>query len=234
MSTPYAIDDTSTIFSPALVVFREIVERNIKQMIAVAGSPDRLRPHCKTHKMPAVARLELEMGIRKHKCATLAEAEMLAEVGVQDIFIAYNLVGPNIARAVQFTQKWPQVQLAVGGDHRAPLKALGAAMAAAGTSIEVVLDVDVGQGRTGIRPGNEAQALYALVVETPGLRPGGIHAYDGHNHQTDLDERRAAVDAAWAQAVHVKDRLIAAGLPVPRIIAGGTGSCFPTFLTRAP
>ncbi|MCA9165078.1 MAG: D-TA family PLP-dependent enzyme, partial [Planctomycetales bacterium] len=72
----YAIADTSQIITPALVVFREPLEANLRKMIEIAGGVERLRPHCKTHKMAALCRLELDLGITKHKCATLAEAEM--------------------------------------------------------------------------------------------------------------------------------------------------------------
>ena len=99
MDSQYAISDTSQIYSPALLVYREIVIRNLRRMIDMAGDVSRLRPHCKTHKMPAVTKIELGMGLTKHKCATFAEAEMLADCGVKDIFLAYNLVGPNIGRA---------------------------------------------------------------------------------------------------------------------------------------
>ncbi|MCA9111689.1 MAG: hypothetical protein KDA52_17175, partial [Planctomycetaceae bacterium] len=75
----YQIDQLTTVPSPALVVFHDLVEHNIQVMLDIAGSADRLRPHCKTHKMPAVTRMQLEKGIARHKCATFAEAEMLAE-----------------------------------------------------------------------------------------------------------------------------------------------------------
>ena len=70
-------------------------------MIDIAGGPQRLRPHVKTHKTREIARLELDAGITRHKCATIAEAEMLASCGVPDVLLAYNLVGPNCGRA------WP-------------------------------------------------------------------------------------------------------------------------------
>ena len=82
MDEPYRIEDTSQIISPGLVVFRDLVERNIEGMVRIAGDASRLRPHCKTHKMREVVRLQMDLGITKHKCATLAEAEMLAEEGV--------------------------------------------------------------------------------------------------------------------------------------------------------
>src|SRR6478736_3519835 len=94
MDASYRIEDTSRIISPGLIVFRELMEANLDAMIRIAGTAGRLRPHCKTHKMPQVTKIELARGIRKHKCATFAEAEMLADAGVSDIFLSYNLVGP--------------------------------------------------------------------------------------------------------------------------------------------
>jgi D-serine deaminase-like pyridoxal phosphate-dependent protein len=224
----YAVADTRDIVSPALVVFRDLVEANLDEMIRVAGSAARLRPHCKTHKMREVTQLELARGITKHKCATIAEAEMLAEAGVPDIFWAYNPVGPNIRRVVRFVQKFPQVKFAVTGDHPAPIAALGEALSAAGKSVEVLLDVDPGMHRTGVAVGPEAKRLYAQIAATQGLAPGGLHLYDGHNHQTDVAERRAAVESVWQPAARFRDELVAAGLAVPRIVCGGTGS-FPIF-----
>ena len=121
MKSQYHIEDTSQIISPALVVFRDLVEENLRMMVAIAGDAQRLRPHCKTHKMREVVQMQLSQGIVKHKCATFAEAEMLATTGVQDVFLAYNLVGPNIARAVDFRQRFPDVTLSVTADHADPV-----------------------------------------------------------------------------------------------------------------
>ena len=78
MDSRYAIADTRDIVTPAFVIFHEILAANLAEMVRIAGSAARLRPHCKTHKMREVIELELAAGITKHKCATLAEAEMLA------------------------------------------------------------------------------------------------------------------------------------------------------------
>ena len=224
----YRIENTNEIFTPALIVFRELLEQNLDTMIRIAGRPERLRPHCKSHKMAEVTQLELAKGIVKHKCATLAEAEMLARAGVRDIFLAYNLVGPNIRRAVRLLQSFPGVRLAVTADHPQPATALGQAMHGAGLSADVLLDIDTGMHRTGMDIGAEARALYRQIADTPGLQPGGLHVYDGQNHQTAVAERRAAVHAAWQRVVSLRDQLVAAGLPVPRIVAGGTGT-FPIY-----
>lgn len=224
----YAIADTREIISPGLVIFRELVEANLDQMVRIAGASQRLRPHCKTHKMREVIELELARGITRHKCATIAEAEMLALAGVKDIFLAYNPVGPNIGRVARFLQKFPDVKFAVTADDPRPVAALGAAVAAAGKTVDVLLDIDTGLHRTGIPVGPAARELYRQIAATPGLRAGGLHLYDGHNHQKDVAERRAAVLAVWEPAAAMRDELVAAGLAVPRIVAGGTAS-FPIF-----
>jgi D-serine deaminase-like pyridoxal phosphate-dependent protein len=161
----------------------------------------------------------------------LAEAEMLAQAGVKDVLLAYNLVGPNIRRAVAFLEKFPDVNLAVTADHPRPLSQLGAAMKSAGRTIEVLLDIDTGLRRTGIPVSLEAEELYQQIVETPGVAPGGLHVYDGQNHQVSLEERRRAVEACWEPVLDFRARLLERGFPIPRIVAGGTGS-FPIFAQK--
>ncbi len=221
----YDISNLTTTHSPALVVFRKLVEHNVQVMLDIAGSAVRLRPHCKTHKMPAVARMQLDQGITKHKCATFAEAEMLAEAGASDIFLGYNLVGPNVERAVAYLNRYPQVSFSVTGDDAPEIERLGEAMSAAGRTIGVLLDIDPGRQRTGVPVGHNARVLYALIDRTRGLRADGLHLYDGHQRQQDLGERRAAVDVEWQKVAAFRDELVESGHPVPRIVCGGT----PTF-----
>ena len=175
--------------------------------------------------------LELQLGITKHKAATFAEAEMLARAGVRDVMLAYSPVGSNIPRAVNYVRKYSDVVLSVIADHPMPIKALGAAMANAGQTIDVLLDIDTGQHRTGIAAGPQAKKLYQQIVETDGLNAGGLHVYDGQNHQTSCDQRKAAVDACWHMVKVFRDQLADAGWPVPRIVAGGTGS-FPIYAEK--
>ena len=214
--------------SPSLLIDANLVQQNIREMIRVAGSPDRLRPHCKTHKMKEIILLELEQGIRKHKCATLAEAEMLAECGVPDILLAYNVVGPNIERVVRLLEHWPEVRFACLADHAQPLAELSLAISRAGKTVEVLLDLDVGMQRTGIAIGSAAVELYAQIGALPGIRAGGLHAYDGHNHASDLAERQHISHEVWHAVAGLRQQIAARGLPVPRLVMGGTPSfaCF--------
>ncbi len=228
MDPRYLILDKHEIPSPALIIFEELLRKNLDKMIEIAGTPDRLRPHCKTHKMREVIELEMNLGIRKHKAATIAETEMLALAGVRDIFLAYNLVGPNISRAVKFLEKFPHVTLGVTVDHPAPLASLSAAVNAAGKTIDVFLDIDSGQHRTGVPVGEQAKELYRKIASSPGINAAGIHLYDGQNHQKDLNDRTLAVMSIWQQVAQFRDELVVAGLAVPKIVCGGTGS-FPVF-----
>src|SRR5436309_15078191 len=98
MNSMYAIHDTSAVYSPGLLFYKDLIRRNIATAIEMAGGTDRLRPHVKTHKTREIVRMELDAGITKHKCATLAEAEMLAGCGVPDVLLAYPMVGPNCRR----------------------------------------------------------------------------------------------------------------------------------------
>lgn len=232
MDASYRIEDTRQIISPALIVYRELLAANLDRMIAIAGDPARLRPHCKTHKMPQVTKLELARGIAKHKCATFAEAEMLAEAGAPDILLSYNPVGPNIGRAVEFVKRFPRVSFQVQADHPGPVAELGRAMSAAGQTVDVLLDLDVGQHRTGVPAGPQARELYQIIAKTPGLRAGGFHVYDGHQHQKSRAERAAAVNAEWNKVVAFRDELVRSGLAVPRLVCGGTGS-FPIYAEKS-
>jgi D-threonine aldolase len=226
---PYRIEDTDRLLSPSLLLFRELLDQNIDLMIRIAGSPERLRPHCKTHKMADVTRLEVAKGIRRHKCATFAEAEMLAEAGASDILLAFNPVGPSVDRTVQFLRRFPQVNFSVTADHPQAVAALSGCMAKAGLTLEVLLDIDIGFHRTGIAPGDAAVDLYRQIASSSGLRPGGLHVYDGHHHQSSRSERQLAVETDWQTVRAFRDRLVKEGLPVPRIVVGGT----PTFPIHA-
>src|SRR6516162_10537247 len=93
MDPRYQVRDTGHIFTPALLFYKDLIRRNIARAIEIAGSPTRLRPHVKTHKTAEIVHLELKAGITKHKCATLAEAELLAQAGAEEVFIAFNMVG---------------------------------------------------------------------------------------------------------------------------------------------
>lgn len=233
MQTPWyllADADEAQVDSPALLVYRARVVENIRRMIAyVGGDPLRLRPHVKTHKMSAVTRLYAAAGVTKFKCATIAEAEATADGGGTDILLAHQPVGPRAARFARLVKSRPHVHFATIVDDAGALAALSAAAVQEGVECDVYLDVDVGMQRTGIPPGPAAVALYRKISQAPGLRPAGLHVYDGHLRDPDRAKRCADVAAAMAPVRALCDELTRGGLSVPNLVAGGT----PTFPCHA-
>src|SRR5262249_54113305 len=135
MSNPYAVADTSAVFSPALLFFEDLIRQNVSRMIELVGSPARLRPHVKTHKTPQIVQLEKECGVVKHKCATIAEAEMCAANGGTDALVSYPLVGPNCTRLAKLIRAYPGCRFSVTVDHPRSAEALSKAMAAEKTTV---------------------------------------------------------------------------------------------------
>lgn len=215
--------------SPALLLLWDRVEENLQRMIALAGDPARLRPHLKTHKLPQIVARQVALGITRCKCATIAEAEMAAAAGARDVLLAAPLIGPSAARFLALQAAFPAVAFAALADDDQALTALSAAALAANQQVTLLLDLDVGQGRTGLPPDARAAAFYRRLAGLPGLRAGGLHAYDGHLHQADPVERAAACEAAFAPVAALRAQLEAEGYPVPLLVVGGT----PTFPMHA-
>ena len=225
----FFVTNSAEIPSPALLVYPDRVEENLRRMIAIAGGAGRLRPHMKTHKMPEMIRLQLARGITRFKCATIAEAEMTASCGAPDVLLAYQPVGPNVARFVQLLKQYPRTAFITIADDADAIDSLSRAADSAGCTIELLLDIDCGQHRCGVEAGARALELYRRIASLPGLKPGGLHVYDGHIHDADLDERTRHCAAAFAPVQALRQQLTASGLPVPRVVAGGT----PTFPIHA-
>jgi len=229
MDLRYRLNHPERLLSPSLIIFEEILRANLDAMIAMAGDPDRLRPHVKTHKIGAIIRLQASLGIYKHKCATIAEAETIAAAGGRDVLIAYPLVGPNLDRLVRLIRAYRGTTFRVLVDHPGSAKALSAAVSGLDRPVSTLLDLDVGMGRTGIAPGDEAAKLYSLVNDLPNLHSDGLHAYDGHQRAFDPEERRLAVREGLKPVLELRERLLGAGHAVPLLILGGT----PTFPIHA-
>jgi D-serine deaminase-like pyridoxal phosphate-dependent protein len=226
----YVVANEHEIPSPALLIYLERVESNLREMLTIAGNPDRLRPHIKTHKIPELIRLQLDMGIWKFKCATIAEAEMAAAEGARDVLIAFPLVGPNAARLRELRVKFPETQFSAVVDNPEGLAILAEEALIEEQLLPVYLDIDCGMHRTGVPADSEmALDLYRRLSRTPGIEAAGLHCYDGHLHQPDAAERKRACEEAFVPVETLRRAIVAQGLPAPQIIAGGT----PTFEIHA-
>src|SRR5205823_4476384 len=122
----HAVANAQEIASPALLVYPARVQENIRRMLRIAGDPQRLTPHMKTHKLPEVIRMQLEQGITKFKCATIAEAEMTANCGAPNILLACQPVGPNVWRLLQLAKTFPEVKFSTIADDADAVRALSA------------------------------------------------------------------------------------------------------------
>lgn len=225
----WTIRNVDDIPSPALLVYPDRAEENLRRLVAIAGGTARLRPHMKTHKLPAIARMHAALGMTKVKCATIAEAEMLADCGLDDVLLAYQPVGPAVGRLLRLVERFPRVRFRAIVDDEGAARALSAASAASGRAIDLLVDLDVGMHRTGISP-EDAAPLCQQLSRLPGVTFGGLHAYDGHLRDPDPAIRTAQADEAFARVLALAAAVEADGVPVPRIVAGGT----PTLPCHAP
>lgn len=220
----YRLTNEAEIPSPALLLYRERIEDNIRRMLQIAGSPERLRPHVKTHKLPQLVKAQVAVGITKFKAATIAEAEMTANAGASEVMLAMPPIGPAIDRLFALMRKFSAVRFSTIVDSEEAITALGKAARKAGVAMEVFLDIDCGMHRTGVAPGPEAARLYRRIEKAGGLTASGLHAYDGHLHDADLAARTAQCEAAFEPVLALK-----AELNSPALIAGGS----PTFAIHA-
>ena len=208
--------------TPALVVDRAILERNIAEMAAFARSAGvTLRPHIKTHKTPEIMRLQLAAGAVGATCAKIGEAEvMVAAGGATDILLAYPTVGePKIRRLLALMER---ARVTVALDSREAAGALSRAMAAAGRTLEVYVEVNTGQDRAGARVGDEAAALARDLARLPGLRVTGLMTHEGQANAAAPDDIEGIALAAGRALVETAHRLRAEGLAIAHVSVGST------------
>ncbi|HEV9037285.1 MAG TPA: D-TA family PLP-dependent enzyme [Puia sp.] len=227
----YTIQNVDEMDTPALVVYPHRVRSNIQKAIAMVGDVARLRPHVKTHKSAEVTQMMLEAGIGRFKCATIAEAEMLAIQGAPDVLLAYQPIGPKAARMVALINRFPDTRFSCLIDNAGAATAMAAVFAGAGLIVPVWLDINVGMNRTGIAPDEAALQLYQTATALKGITPVGLHAYDGHIRDTDPAVLEQQCDAAFDRVLALRQQIAALlpGSPLLSVIAGGS----PTFPVHA-
>jgi D-serine deaminase-like pyridoxal phosphate-dependent protein len=210
--------------TPALLVDVAALDRNLARMAAFfADGPCRLRPHFKAHKTPEIARRQLAAGSCVGiTCATVAEAEVAADL-CDDLLIANEIVtADKCARVAALAGR---VTIAVAVDSVQGIEVLAAAARAAGVTIGVLIDVNVGQGRCGVDPGDAAVALATCVASVDGLTLRGVMGYEGHLQPLrDRAERDARTREAMHGLVETAQRIRAAHMACDVVSSGGTGT----------
>jgi len=217
MSNWYEIKNINQLDSPALVVYPERVNHNIRTAIEMIGDVNRLRPHIKTNKCPQVAKLMLEAGIKKFKCATIAEAEMLAQCNAPDVLLAYQPLGPKLHRFIELIKKYPTTKFSCLTDNIKAANEQSEAFAHSNLVVPVFIDLNVGMNRTGISPDENAVELFIHCKTLKGISFVGLHAYDGHIRDSDYSAKKEKCDAAFKLVESLNEKL-----KLPTIIMGGS------------
>ncbi len=214
----------ASIPTPALVLDAAAFERNLDGMDAfLAGRRVALRPHAKTHKTPMIGHIQMRRGAIGLCCATLGEAEAMIYAGLDHILVTSQVVGEDKVRRAAALARWADLMVAV--DSRENLRDLSREAAARGARLGVIVEVDVGMGRCGVRSPEDAIRLARAASELPGLVFRGLMGYEGHAvFIGDRADREDAGRKANAGLVETAEAVRRAGIPVEIVSAAGTGT----------
>ncbi len=210
--------------TPALVVDLDTFEANVEVMAhLIRGTGKTLRPHVKTHRTPELARRQLGGSAVGITCATVGEAEAMVAAGLDDVFVANEVVDPRkLGRLVALGSR---ARVAVAVDDVEPMETLAREAHRAGATVDVLIDVDVLLHRCGVGSPAEAIQLAAAIERAPALRLRGIMGYEGRIRVTDHD-RDGKIARAYAKLAETRDELVTAGFPVEVVSAAGTSTLF--------
>ena len=211
--------------TPCLILDLDRFDANLDKMSRfVTERGVALRPHAKTHKCPQIARRQIARGAIGICVATIAEAEVMARNEIRGLLITAELVGePKLSRFVEVLKRAPETMLVV--DSSTGVLQLQTAVQQTGLQPAVLIDLDIGQNRTGINPGEPARDLATAIARSPNLRFKGICAYAGHvAHASGFEARRQKSRAAISLALETRDLLQRAGHDVPILSVGSTGT----------
>lgn len=225
----FTVQDIETLTTPSLLVYPDRIEHNIKEMLRIAGSAEKLRPHIKTYKMAEVIQMQQKHGINKFKCATIAEMELLATTGATDILLAMQPVGPEIKRFFDVAANFPNAVFACLVDNHGIAEEIRAMASERKQHVGAFIDINNGMNRTGVVPSAEVLELYTSISGNEYLMARGFHVYDGHLRIQDFEERKKACAEALQPVLDIRDKLEIDGYNVESIVVGGS----PTFPAHA-
>ena len=214
----------SEVDTPALILDLDAFERNLDRMDAsLAGKTIRIRPHAKSHKCPEIALRQIKRGAVGVCCQKVSEAEAMVEGGIPDVLIANEVVGtPKLRRLAELAKR---ARVAVCADDAANVAALDEAARAAGVTLDVLVEVNVGANRCGVEPGEPAVRLAQAIARSKSLRFAGLQAYQGAaQHLRRVEARRAAIEIACTRVKQTTELLAKAGIACEKITGAGTGT----------
>jgi D-serine deaminase-like pyridoxal phosphate-dependent protein len=210
--------------TPQLLLDLDVVDANLRRMLeAFRETPVVVRVHFKSLKCGGLARYLAARGVERFLCAKLNEAEVLANAGLSDLFVANEIVGPlKLGRLAELASR---ADIRVCADDPDNVAEMSRAAASRGVTLGVLVEVDIGMGRCGVEPGEPALALARQITNSPGLRFVGLQGYDGHLQMLpDAAERRAKCLHGLEQLIATRRLIERAGIPVPVVTGAGTGT----------
>jgi D-serine deaminase-like pyridoxal phosphate-dependent protein len=208
--------------TPALVVDLDVFEANVAAMrTMLEGSGKTVRPHFKTHRTPELAKRQLGGAIQGATCATVGEAEAVVEAGIEDVLIANEVADP--AKLARVSELARSARIMVAADDGGLVDELAGAARRAGSTVGVLVDVDVLLHRCGVSSPDEAVALARVIAESPGLRLAGVMGYEGRLRLS-VEDRDARISSAYGMLAEVKRALEDAGFAVGIVSGGGTST----------
>jgi D-serine deaminase-like pyridoxal phosphate-dependent protein len=171
----------------------------------------------------------LSEGITKYKCATIAEAEMLATINAPDVLLAYQPVGPKINRLLQLVKQYHSTHFSCVIDDIQVAQNISEIFAAENLVLDVYIDLNTGMNRTGIHPTEKALELFNNCARLKGINIFGLHVYDGHIRDTDVATRKQRTDEAFEAIIELAKKVKESTQKELQIVAGGS----PTFPVHA-
>jgi D-serine deaminase-like pyridoxal phosphate-dependent protein len=210
--------------SPQPLIDLDTLDLNLQRMLAAFRDRSTVvRVHFKSLKCGGLARYLAARGVSRFLCAKLNEAEVLADAGLTDLFIANQVVGPNKLRRLADLAARAEVRLCV--DNPENVEQLSRIAVERGVSLGVLVEVDIGMGRCGVEPGEPALILVRRVCDSRGLRFVGLQGYDGHLQLLpDPVERRGRCLEALEKLIATRRLLEQAGISVGVVTGAGTGT----------
>lgn len=214
----------SEVETPALILDADLLEQNIRRMADFfKNRPAALRPHIKTHKSPVIGRMQVEAGAIGLTCAKLGEAEVMVEAGLNAILIANQVVGPS--RAIRLARLSAQADVLAAVDSVENVAELSAAAAQVGSTIGLLVEVDVGMSRAGARSPAESVRLAEAIGRARNLELRGLMGYEGHAvFKADRSERAHLAELANATLLAHTEAVRERGFAAEIVSAGGTGT----------
>lgn len=210
--------------TPQAIIDLDVVDANVRNMLerCSARSID-LRVHFKSLKCGGLAAYLTQLGVKSFLCAKLSEAEVLVDHGIQDVFIANQIIGPIKLRRLAALASRAHLRVCVDNENN--IAEMGEIVRTTGASVGVLVEVDIGMARCGVEPGEPALRLAKQVAATPGLRFLGLQGYDGHLQMLpDVAERQRLCEHGLAQLIATRRLIEQSGMPVSVVTGAGTGT----------